>query len=139
MEVNRINSDRINSDENISNLEQKIQVNKTVNIQTIPISSNESDEKIRATVDYIQNLKNKTPDSVDYQELKKLIEEISPKLENVGIFLSFDKIGNIPIVRVKDVTGKVIKVFPKEEMAELMRRIRLFFDVLTELLLNKKV
>lgn len=134
MEVNRINSD-----ENISNLEQKIQVNKTVNIQTTPVSSNESDEKIRATVDYIQNLKNKTPDSVNYQELKKLIEEISPKLENVGIFLSFDKIGNIPIVRVKDVTGKVIKVFPKEEMAELMRRIRLFFDVLTELLLNKKV
>ncbi|MDW8086605.1 MAG: flagellar protein FlaG [Candidatus Calescibacterium sp.] len=134
MEVNRINPD-----ENISNLEQKIQVNKTVNIQTTPISSNESDEKIRATVDYIQNLKNKTPDSVNYQELKKLIEEISPKLENVGIFLSFDKIGNIPIVRVKDVTGKVIKVFPKEEMAELMRRIRLFFDVLTELLLNKKV
>ncbi|MCX7734604.1 MAG: flagellar protein FlaG [bacterium] len=134
MEVNRINSD-----ENISNLEQKIQVNKTVNIQTTPVSSNEGDEKIRSTVDYIQNLKNKTPDSVDYQELKKLIEEISPKLENVGIFLSFDKIGNIPIVRVKDVTGKVIKVFPKEEMAELMRRIRLFFDVLTELLLNKKV
>ncbi|MCS7214124.1 MAG: flagellar protein FlaG [Candidatus Calescibacterium sp.] len=134
MEVNRINPD-----ENISNLEQKIQVNKTVNIQTTPISSNESDEKIRATVDYIQNLKNKTPDSVNYQELKKLIEEISPKLENVGIFLSFDKIGNIPIVRVKDVTGKIIKVFPKEEMAELMRRIRLFFDVLTELLLNKKV
>lgn len=133
MEVNRINLD-----ENISNPEQKIQGSKiTLSEGTLP--NNTVDSKVQATVEFIQDIKSKTPDSVDYQELKKLIEEISPKLENVGIFLSFDRIGNIPIVRVKDVTGKVIKVFPKEEMAELMRRIRLFFDVLTELLLNKKV
>lgn len=99
----------------------------------------ESEIRVKDVVNQIQDFNKNIPSVADYGELKKLIEDVSPKLEDIGIFFSFDKIGDVPIIRVKDISGKVIKVFPAEEMAKLINRIRLFFDVLTDLLLNTRV
>lgn len=98
-----------------------------------------SEVKVREVVDQIRDFNKNIPSVMDYEDLKKLIGDVSPKLRDIGIFFSFDKIGDFPVVRVKDVSGKVIKVFPSEQIAELVNRIRLFFDVLTDLLLNSKV
>lgn len=104
-----------------------------------PLRLASSESEVKKAVDYIQGLKNSLPESIDYDELKKIIEEITPKLKEVGLFLSFEKIGDVPIVKVKDISGKVIKTFPREEVAELIRRIKIFFDVLTDLLLSRKI
>lgn len=128
--------DVISNKENIGNdVIQSIQYQLVNWLDTQP----QSDLRVKEAIKHIEKVKSSIPSVMDYEELKKIIEDVAPRLEDVGIFFSFDKIGEVPVVKVKDISGKVIKVFPKEEIAELVNRIRLFFEVLTELLLNRKV
>lgn len=96
-------------------------------------------ESIRRVVEHVRQVGERFQGSVDVQKLREIVEEISPKLKEVGLFMSFERVGDVPVIKIKDVSGKVVKVFPKEEIAELMHRVRLFFDVLVELLMSARV
>ncbi len=75
--------------------------------------------------------------TISFDEFAEIIDELNKKLGEIGIYLSFKKIGNIPIVEVKDVQGNVIRTFPQEELARLLARLDIFFDVLTDIILSK--
>ncbi len=77
--------------------------------------------------------------SVNLEDFRKIIEQLNDSLKNLGIYLAFDRVGELPVVKVKDETGKVIRTFPPEEVGRILHRINTFFEVLVELIISKKV
>ena len=77
--------------------------------------------------------------SVDLEDFQKIVEQLNESLKNIGIYLAFDKVGELPVVKVKDKSGKVIRTFPPEEVGRILQRINTFFEVLVELIISKKV
>jgi uncharacterized FlaG/YvyC family protein len=78
-----------------------------------------------------------TKNEVNFEQIQKIIEEVNSKLKSLGIFLAFDKIGNLPVVKVVSHTGEVIKVFPPEEVGRILERVSLFFDMLFRFIISQ--
>jgi uncharacterized FlaG/YvyC family protein len=80
---------------------------------------------------------NSVKNEVNFEQMQKIIEEVNSKLKSLGIFLAFDKIGNLPVVKVVSHTGEVIKVFPPEEVGRTLERVSLFFDILFRFIISQ--
>ncbi len=80
---------------------------------------------------------NSVKNEIGFEQMKKIIEEVNSKIKSLGIFLAFDKIGNLPVVKVVSHTGEVIKIFPPEEVGRILERVSLFFDMLFKFIISK--
>ncbi len=80
---------------------------------------------------------NSVKNEISLEQMKKIIEEVNSKIKSLGIFLAFDKIGNLPVVKVVSHTGEVIKIFPPEEVGRILERVSLFFDMLFKFIISK--
>ena len=80
---------------------------------------------------------NSVKNEVNFEQIQKIIEEVNSKVKSLGIFLAFDKIGNLPVVKVVSHTGEVIKVFPPEEVGRILERVSLFFDILFKFIISQ--
>ncbi len=97
--------------------------------------------EIKRIIEDLGSIKTKYENSVKneigFEQMKKIIEEVNSKIKSLGIFLAFDKIGNLPVVKVVSHTGEVIKIFPPEEVGRILERVSLFFDMLFKFIISK--
>lgn len=98
-------------------------------------------ENVKNTINELEEMRNyvvsqKTEMTVE--EMQKIIESINSKIKDLGIYLAFDREGNVPVVKVVDVqSGKVVKVFPPKEITGIFQRINEVFDILVGFILEK--
>jgi len=117
-----------------------------INTETSYVISPSFEQKISSAPENVKNaayrilgISQNIGGNVDIEEFRKIMEEVNNSLKDIGLYLSFDKIGDLPVVKVKDVSGKVIKIFPPEEVGKILKRISTFFEVLVELMISKRV
>jgi uncharacterized FlaG/YvyC family protein len=98
-------------------------------------------ENVKKVIGDLNSIKSKyvagVSGSIDFEQMQKIIEAVNSKLQSLGIFLAFDKIGNLPVVKVVTHTGEVIKVFPPEEVGRILERVSLFFDILFDFIISQ--
>jgi uncharacterized FlaG/YvyC family protein len=118
---------------------QKIQV-ENQNIEGFALAEIKS-ENVKKVIGDLNSIKSNYVASVgspiDVKQMQEIIESVNSKLQSLGIFLAFDKIGNLPVVKVVTHTGEVIKVFPPEEVGRILERVSLFFDILFDFLISQ--
>jgi uncharacterized FlaG/YvyC family protein len=103
-------------------------------------SANSIPENIKNTINELKMMQNSvvSQKEITVEEMQKIIESINSKIKDLGIYLAFDKEGNIPVVKVIDVRNrKVVKVFPPKEITDIVRRINEVFDILVGFILKK--
>jgi uncharacterized FlaG/YvyC family protein len=120
-------------------MDVKIQV-ENQNIEGFALAEIES-ENVKKVIGDLNSIKSKyvagAGGSIDVEQMQKIIEAVNSKLQFLGIFLAFDKIGNLPVVKVVSHTGEVIKVFPPEEVGRILERVSLFFDILFDFIISQ--
>jgi FlaG protein. len=99
--------------------------------------------EIKKVMEDLSSIKTKYENSakseVNLDEIKKIIDEVNSKIKSLGIFLAFDRVGDLPVVKVVSHTGEVIKIFPPEEVGRILERVSLFFDILFKFIISQYV
>ncbi len=76
------------------------------------------------TSDTRQDVSNIDIEAIDFS---KLVQKVTEVVQNIGtkVSFSYDDRSSSPIIRVTDdKTGEIIRQFPREEMLQLMSRLR---------------
>lgn len=98
-------------------------------------------ENVKNTVNELKQMQNRVVSQkaeMTVEEMQKIIESMNSKIKNLGIYLAFDREGNVPVVKVVDVqSGKAVKVFPPKEITSVIQRINEVFDILIGFILKK--
>ena len=99
--------------------------------------------EIKKVMEDLSSIKTKYENSAkseaNLDEIKKIIDEVNSKIKSLGIFLAFDRVGDLPVVKVVSHTGEVIKIFPPEEVGRILERVSLFFDILFKFIISQYV